>query len=99
MPEELDSLWPVGRWKLCGNGLFARNGQARDMLLDFRVRPRLLTLLGDQGTRRERIKILGNGVCPPVMEAIVETIMQHAHLIAGLARLDQCKPVNGCYGP
>jgi len=28
----------------------------------------------DQGTRRDRIKILGNGVCPPVMEAIVGTI-------------------------
>jgi DNA (cytosine-5)-methyltransferase 1 len=27
-----------------------------------------------RGTRRENIKILGNGVCPPVMEAIVETI-------------------------
>jgi len=28
----------------------------------------------NHGTRRENIKILGNGVCPPVMEAIVETI-------------------------
>jgi DNA (cytosine-5)-methyltransferase 1 len=26
------------------------------------------------GTRRDKIKILGNSVCPPVMEAIVETI-------------------------
>jgi DNA (cytosine-5)-methyltransferase 1 len=29
----------------------------------------------NHGTRRENIKILGNGVCPPVMEAIVETII------------------------
>jgi DNA (cytosine-5)-methyltransferase 1 len=28
----------------------------------------------NHGSRREKIKILGNGVCPPVMEAIVETI-------------------------
>ena len=26
------------------------------------------------GSRRDRIKLLGNGVCPPVMEAIVRTI-------------------------
>ena len=30
--------------------------------------------LMNHGTRRENIKILGNGVCPPVMEAIVEQI-------------------------
>ncbi len=29
----------------------------------------------NRGSRREKIKILGNGVCPPVMEAIVETII------------------------
>lgn len=28
----------------------------------------------DHGSRRERIRILGNGVCPPVMEAIVSTL-------------------------
>jgi DNA (cytosine-5)-methyltransferase 1 len=28
----------------------------------------------DQGTRRENIKILGNGVCPPVMQAIIEQL-------------------------
>ena len=28
----------------------------------------------EHGTRRDRIRILGNGVCPPVMEAIVGTI-------------------------
>jgi DNA (cytosine-5)-methyltransferase 1 len=27
-----------------------------------------------RGTRRDRIKLLGNAVCPPVMEAIVRTI-------------------------
>ena len=26
----------------------------------------------DRGTRREKIRILGNGVCPPVMQAVVE---------------------------
>lgn len=28
------------------------------------------------GTRRDRIRILGNGVCPPVMEAIVRSLTQ-----------------------
>ena len=28
----------------------------------------------DHGSRRDRIRILGNGVCPPVMEAIVSTL-------------------------
>ena len=26
------------------------------------------------GSRRDRIKMLGNGVCPPVMRAIVEAV-------------------------
>jgi DNA (cytosine-5)-methyltransferase 1 len=26
------------------------------------------------GSRRDKIRLLGNGVCPPVMEAIVERI-------------------------
>ena len=26
------------------------------------------------GTRRDRIKMLGNGVCPPVMEALVRSL-------------------------
>ncbi len=27
-----------------------------------------------QGTRRDKIKLLGNGVCPPVMQHIVTTL-------------------------
>ena len=36
--------------------------------------------LGD-GTRRSRVKLAGNAVCPPVMEAIVESLAEgkHAH--------------------
>lgn len=30
------------------------------------------------GTRRERIRILGNGVCPPVMKAVVESLKDGA---------------------
>ena len=30
--------------------------------------------LMNQGTRRQNIKILGNGVCPPVMQAIVNQL-------------------------
>jgi DNA (cytosine-5)-methyltransferase 1 len=32
----------------------------------------------DRGTRRDRIKLLGNAVCPPVMEHIVRTLMAPA---------------------
>ena len=28
----------------------------------------------EKGTRRDRVRILGNGVCPPVMESIVKTL-------------------------
>lgn len=28
----------------------------------------------DRGTRRDRIRLLGNGVCPPVMEAVVRSL-------------------------
>lgn len=28
----------------------------------------------DRGTRRDKVRLLGNGVAPPVMKAIVETI-------------------------
>ena len=31
-------------------------------------------LLLERGTRRDRVKILGNSVCPPVMESIVRTL-------------------------
>ena len=31
-------------------------------------------LILERGTRRDRVKLLGNGVCPPVMETIVKTL-------------------------
>ncbi|MFB9971736.1 hypothetical protein ACFFMP_17845 [Pseudoroseomonas cervicalis] len=37
------------------------------------------------GQRRDRIKLLGNGVCPPVMRAIVESITATART-SGLNR-------------
>ena len=33
------------------------------------------------GSRRDRIKILGNGVCPPVMEAVVRSLTQQLHCL------------------
>jgi DNA (cytosine-5)-methyltransferase 1 len=32
----------------------------------------------EHGTRRDRIKLLGNGVCPPVMKAVIESLTQPA---------------------
>jgi DNA (cytosine-5)-methyltransferase 1 len=36
----------------------------------------------DEGTRRDRIKLLGNGVCPPVMAAIVRGLTRPAAVVA-----------------
>ncbi len=44
------------------------------------------------GTRRERIKLLGNGVCPPVMRAVVEA------LIGGAAERGDAVPDVGTLG-
>jgi DNA (cytosine-5)-methyltransferase 1 len=33
------------------------------------------------GSRRDRIKILGNGVCPPVMEAVVRSLTRQVELL------------------
>ena len=30
------------------------------------------------GTRRDRIRLLGNGVCPPVMESVVRSLVREA---------------------
>jgi DNA (cytosine-5)-methyltransferase 1 len=30
------------------------------------------------GSRRDRIRLLGNGVCPPVMQAVVEELIEGA---------------------
>ena len=35
-------------------------------------------LVLDRGTRREKIMVLGNGVCPPVMERVVGNLVQEA---------------------
>jgi DNA (cytosine-5)-methyltransferase 1 len=33
------------------------------------------------GSRRDRIKMLGNGVCPPVMEAVMRALTQEVGLL------------------
>ncbi len=38
----------------------------------------------DNGTRRDRIRLLGNGVCPPVMEAVVRSLAQELPRDSGL---------------
>ncbi|WP_353212591.1 hypothetical protein [Rhodovarius sp.] len=32
----------------------------------------------DQGSRRDKIKMLGNGVCPPVMQSVVSALISQA---------------------
>jgi DNA (cytosine-5)-methyltransferase 1 len=38
----------------------------------------------EYGTRRDRIRLLGNGVCPPVMEAVVRSLTQELPRDSGL---------------
>ena len=37
-------------------------------------------LILDHGSRRQRVMLLGNGVCPPVMEAVVTAVVGKEHL-------------------
>jgi DNA (cytosine-5)-methyltransferase 1 len=37
-----------------------------------------------QGTRRDKVKLLGNGVCPPVMRSVVETLVMGAQKPAAI---------------
>lgn len=37
----------------------------------------------DRGSRRDRVKLLGNGVCPPVMQAVVESLVSEAAAAIG----------------
>lgn len=62
-------------------GLVTWEGQT-PMLRMLQV-PELMSAMGFEsnytlphGSRRDRIKILGNGVCPPVMEAVVRSLTQ-----------------------
>lgn len=50
--------------------------------------PELLRAMGfdasyilPHGTRRERIKVLGNGVCPPVMKAVIKSLSRPTQLL------------------
>lgn len=41
----------------------------------------------DIGSRRDKIKMLGNGVCPPVMKAVVEQLISSSGSTRGTAKL------------
>ena len=59
-------------------------GMRKDLVIDSYPQQAIASLAGvtvrrlgppqKQGTRRDRIRLLGNGVCPPVMSAIVRTL-------------------------
>ena len=44
------------------------------------------------GTRRDRIRLLGNGVCPPVMEAIVRALAQELPTDSDLTEAELPQP-------
>lgn len=67
-------------------GLVTWEGQT-PMLRMLQV-PELMQAMGfdanyilSQGSRRDQIKILGNGVCPPVMEAVVRSLTRQVKLL------------------
>jgi DNA (cytosine-5)-methyltransferase 1 len=43
----------------------------------------------DQGTRREKIKLLGNAVCPPVMTAVIRTLVRDSKELSRSAIRDR----------
>jgi DNA (cytosine-5)-methyltransferase 1 len=62
--------------------------QKRTPMLRMLQVPELLRAMGfdrkyslPHGSRRDKIKLLGNGVCPPVMEAIVSSITEGSGLL------------------
>ena len=42
-------------------------------------------LILHRGTRNDRVMLLGNGVCPPVMEAVVRALIGAQALLAGVS--------------
>jgi hypothetical protein len=46
----------------------------------------------EYGTRRDRIRLLGNGVCPPVMEAVVLSLAQELPRDSGLTENEPAAP-------
>ena len=49
-------------------------------------------LILDRGSRRERIMLLGNGVCPPVMEGVVTALVGKEHLKSNAESSDAGSP-------
>ena len=49
----------------------------------------------DNGTRRDRIRLLGNGVCPPVMEAVVRSLAQELPRNPGLTENEPPRRARG----
>ena len=71
----LRTITTLDRFALC------EPSEAGPMLRMLQV-PELVRAMGfgddlilDKGTRRDRVRILGNGVCPPVMETIVKALV------------------------
>ena len=75
----------------CGRKLQARSfwsGHLRTPMLRMLQVPELKRAMGfdngytlPYGSRRDRIKLLGNGVCPPVMEAAIRALTQKVGLL------------------
>lgn len=71
------------------------SGTGRDTRLRMLQVPELRRAMGlpeelrlEHGSRRDRIRLLGNGVCPPVMQAIVESLTGAELAAAGETQLE-----------
>jgi hypothetical protein len=63
----------------------------------------------EHGSRRDKIKMIGNGVCPPVMSAVIETLTRAQNTITRRVAAPRGDPDHGqlsisslesrCFGP
>lgn len=80
LDRPLRTITTVDRFALVEPGC-RRTGGHRMRMLQVPELRRAMGLAGDyemnHGSRRDKIRLLGNGVCPPVMEAIVHRLGSH----------------------
>jgi DNA (cytosine-5)-methyltransferase 1 len=48
-----------------------------------------------KGSRRDRVKLLGNGVCPPVMQSVVESLTKSQNLLLPKAAVPSAQAIHG----
>ena len=75
MDRPLRTVTTIDRFAL----VESRSGQPRIRMLQVSELKRAMGFAEsyklESGTRRDKIRLLGNGVCPPVMRAVIESLL------------------------